>query len=216
VRTQTAQRLKAFPHDLEYEDWLWLTGHLKFIDDCIMEVKTKNSIASVLIKNLYQEIAMCHLYAVVPPPPYKVIPPPPEEPYPYAPGMENKPKTTISKTELDPRTTLPKVLDSQRIAGVGFYERQGEILKEKSGLMGFFQTEEKLSSPFFDTAPKGSIKIRTETILVLGSSSKQPTVESATTINGPDDIIQNLFKREKPPLKIVELLKKAGRFLKSL
>lgn len=131
-------------------------------------------------------------------------------------GEINKQKTAVSKTELDPRTTLPRVVDSQKIAGLGFFEREGDFLKEKRGLMGFFRTEEKLSSPFFDTAPKDSLKVRVGTIIIPGFSGKEPTVESVTMVNAPTSALKDMFQREKPTSKFFQGIKKVGRVLYEL
>jgi hypothetical protein len=217
LRTNIIYRLKDNSRPLSFNDWVGFTSQLRFINESILEIETKNIVTSALIKDLYQHMALCYKWGR--------IPLPPKTPYPYSTVDQSMvpptiiagvDKSDIAKEKLDPRVTLPQVVDHQRIASVGFYEREGEVLKEKRGLMKFFKTEEKLSSPFFNTAPKGSIKVRTETIIVFGSADKNPTLESLTVVNADSDLLQDLFKKEKSPTKIVQGFKKVGRFFKSL
>lgn len=59
LRTNIIYRLKDNSRPLSFNDWLGFTSQLRFINESILEIETKNIVTSALIKDLYQHMALC-------------------------------------------------------------------------------------------------------------------------------------------------------------
>lgn len=58
MKTSIEQRLNEKSCRIPYDECLFLTGQLNFINESILKIETKNIITSSLIKNLYQHIVI--------------------------------------------------------------------------------------------------------------------------------------------------------------